>query len=216
MGDREWKPPVDGAERREPPAAERRPLAPPGPDEDPVPPPARPPLSNETKPPVLRKIPMPRVVKTARTLWLTSFVLGGAAVFIAFLSHETLVAELTETLGRLAPGYDEDEVGTLVDAVYWSSVAGLGVIITIEAVLLGVLLNRRGGVRWAQFPVLVLHAGAVLLGTAFLGIGDWGVVVELLLLAGFVLAFVGWVLCLFPRAHRWFRAADESQRRPLD
>lgn len=159
---------------------------------------------------------MPRVVRIARTLWLTSFVLGGVAVFIAFLSHESLVAELTETLGRLAPGYDEDEVGTLVDAVYWSSVAGLGVIITIEAVLLGVLLNRRGGARWVQLPVLVLHAGAVLLGTAFLGIGDWGVVVELLLLTGFVLAFAGWVLCLFPQAHRWFRAADEAQRRPLD
>ncbi len=53
-------------------------------------------------------------------------MLSGAAVLIAFLSRDTLTAELTETLGRLAPGYDEDEVSSLVDVVYWSSIAGLG------------------------------------------------------------------------------------------
>src|SRR5688500_7059376 len=63
------------------------------------PPPPRPSLSDERKPPVLRKIPAPRPVKVGRALWMISFVLGGAAVFIAFVSGDTLMAELTDVLG---------------------------------------------------------------------------------------------------------------------
>ncbi len=134
-------------------------------------------------------------------------------MLIAFLSRETLTAELTETLGRLAPGYYEEDVSSLVDVVYWSSIAGLGLVVAIEAVLLAFVMNRRGGARWLQLPVLVLHTGVVLVASAFIAIGDWGAVVELLLLAGLVFAVVAWVLCLVPSAHRWFRMRDESQRR---
>jgi hypothetical protein len=168
-------------------------------------------MSDQTRPPVLRKIPVPKVVRFARTLWLLSFVSSGAAVLIAFLSRDTLTAELTETLGRLAPRYDEEEVSSLVDVVYWSSIAGLVLVVGLEAVLLGFVMNRRGGARWLQLPVLVLHTGVVFIASAFIAIGDWGAVVELLLLAGLVFAVVAWVLCLVPPAHRWFRMRDESQ-----
>lgn len=215
MGDRESKP-VDDAEQPASVAAERTPLSPPGDDEDLTPPPARPPIADDTKPPVLRKIPVPRLVKLARTFWVLSFVAGGAAVFIAFVSRDTLITELTETIGRLAPGYSEDDVTALVDVAYWSSVAGLGLVITLEAILLGFVLNRRGGARWLQLPMLVLHAGVVLVATAFIAIGDWGVLVELLLVAGLVLAIAGWVLCLFPAANRWFRMKDEAQLAAFD
>jgi hypothetical protein len=185
-------------------------------NEDPTPPPPRPSLSDQTKPPVLRKIPAPGPVKVARALWMLSFVLGAAAVFIAFLSGDTLRFELTEILSRLAPGYDADAVTSLVDLIYWASLGGLGLIIAIEAVLLAFLMNRRGGARWVQLPMLVLHAGGVLVASAFLGIGDWGVVIELLLVAGFVVAFAGWILCLFQRAHRWFRIKDQAEPAALD
>ena len=173
-------------------------------------------MSDDTKPPVLRRIPVPRVVKVARTLWILSFVLGGAAVFIAFISQDTLIAELTETIGRLAPGYSEDDVSALVDAVYWSSIAGLGLVITIEAVLLAFVMNRRGGARWLQLLVLALQTGVVLVASAFITVGDWGGLVELLLLAGLALAVVGWVLCLVAPARRWFRMTDESQLPAFD
>lgn len=193
------------------------PLRPPSLDDDDAPPPPpRPPLTDETRPPVLRPIPTPGVVRTARTLWILGFVLGGAAVFIAFLSRDAIVDELTERLGRLAPGYDADQIASLVDVVSWSSIAGLGLIIAIEAVLLGSLMNRRGGARWLQLIVLVLHAGAVLVGSAFLAIGDRAVFVTALLVAGFVLCVVAWALFLVPGAGRWFRMKDEAQRAALD
>ena len=173
-------------------------------------------MSDDTKPPVLRKIPVPRIVKVARTFWVVSFVLGGAAVFIAFLSRDTLIVELTETLGRLAPGYDPAEVESLVNIVYWASVVGLALVITIEAVLLAFILNRRGGARWLQLLVLALHAGVVLVASAFIAIGDWALVIELLILAGLALAVVGWVLCIVPQANRWFRLKDEAQSAALD
>jgi hypothetical protein len=202
---------VDDGEERASVRSERMPLAPPRDDDDGPPPPPRPPMSADSKPPVLRKIPIPKVVRAARTLWILSFVLGGAAVFIAFISRETLIAELTETIGRLSPGYSEADVSALVDLVYWLSIVGLALVITIEAVLLGFVLNRRGGARWLQLAVLVLQTGTVLVASAFLTVGDWGGVVELLLLAGLALAVVGWVLCLIGPAHRWFRMKDESQ-----
>lgn len=208
--------PADDAPQGVSPEVERMPLAPPRDFEDTPQPPARPVMSDQTKPPVLKQIPMPKIVKVARSLWIFSFVLGGAAVFIAFISRDALVAELTTTLGRLAPGYDEEEVAALVDLVYWSSIAGVAVAIAIEAVLLGVLLNRRGGARWLQLIMLALHAGAVLVASAFLAVGDWAGLIELLLLAGLVLAIVGWVLCLFPAAGRWFRVRDEPQALPFD
>lgn len=192
-------------------------MAPPRADEDDsTPPPARPPMSDDTKPPVLRKIPVPRIVKVARTLWALSFVLGGAAVFIAFLSRDALIVELTETLGRLAPGYGPAEVDSLVNIVYWASIVGLALVITIEAVLLAFVLNRRGRARWLQLLVLAMHVGVVLVASAFIAIGDWALVIELLILAGLALAVVGWALCIVPQANRWFRLKDEAQLAALD
>ena len=217
MGERESERPVGDTGEQQAAVERRMPLRPPSLDDDDAPPPPpRPPLTDETKPPVLRAIPTPRVVRTARTLWILSFVLGGAAVFIAFLSRDAIVEELTERLGRLAPGYDAGEVASLVDVVYWSSIAGLGIIITIEAVLLGSLMNRRGGARWLQLLVLVVHAGAVLVGSAFLAIGERALLVAALLVAGFVLCVVAWALCLAPAAGRWFRMRDEAQLAALD
>jgi hypothetical protein len=185
-------------------------------DEDPTPPPARPSMSDERPPPVLRSIPAPGTVKAARTLWILSFVLGGAAVFIAFLSGETLMAELGELLDRLAPGYDETEISSLVDVMYWSSLGSLGLVIAVEAILLAMIMNQRGRARWVQLFVLILHAGAALLSAAFLGVGDWGIVIQLSLIAGLALATTGWVLTLFPPAQRWFRMKNETEFVPLD
>lgn len=216
MGDRESKPQAAADAERVSNGAERMPLAPSREGVDPTPPPARPPMSDDSKPPVLRKIPMPRVIRIARTFWILSFVLGGAAVLITFLSHGSITAELTTTLVRLTPGYTEDEVATFVDVVYWSSIAGLGLVITSEAILLAFILNRRGGARWWQLLVLVLHVVVVVVALAFIAIGAWGTLVALLLVAGLALAVIGWVLCLLGPAGRWFRLKDEVQAAALD
>ncbi|WP_165906152.1 hypothetical protein [Agromyces badenianii] len=159
---------------------------------------------------------MPGAVRSARALWVLSFVLSGGAVLIAFLARDTLIADLTETLGRLAPGYEQTEVDSIVRLVYWASIVGLALVVTIEAVLLGSLLGRRGGARWWQLPVLALHTGVVLVASAFLAIGDWAVAIQLLVLAGLALAVVAWVLCIVPSANRWFRMKDEAQVAALD
>jgi len=192
-----------------------RPLVP---DDDPdsVPPPARPVMSDQTRPPVLRPVPPPRSIRTSRSLWLLSFVLSAFGVLVAFLSHEAVTTELTELIGRLSPTYDESEVDSLVNLVYWASLAGLAIVVAVEAALLAFVMNRRGGARWLQLIVLVLHAAVVLMGSAFLAVGAVAVPVELLLVAGFVVAFAAWVCSLAPSAHRWFRMKDEAQLAALD
>jgi hypothetical protein len=180
-------------------------------DDDLAPPPERPSLSDERRPPVLKTVPPPRSVKTARILWLLSFTAVAAAMLIAFLAHEAIAAELEETLLRLAPGYDASSISSLVDTIYWTCIASLGVVVTVEAILLAMLLNRRGGARWAQLPLLLVHAGAALVGSAFLTVTEFGFLVEVLLLGGLGLAVAAWISSLFPAANRWFRTRGEVQ-----
>lgn len=179
--------------------------------DDLAPPPERPALSDDRRPPVLKIVPPPRSVRTARVLWLLSFTVTAAAMLIAFLSHESIAAKLEETLLRLSPGYDEASISSLVDVIYWTCIASLGVVVTVEAILLAMLLNRRGGARWAQLPLLLVHAGAALIGSAFLTATEFGFLVEALLLVGLGLAVAGWVSSLFPGASRWFRTRGEVQ-----
>jgi hypothetical protein len=180
-------------------------------DDDLAPPPERPSLSDDRRPPVLKIVPPPRSVKTSRVLWLLSFTAVAAAMLIAFLSHESIAAELEETLLRLAPGYDASSISSLVDGIYWTCIASLGVVVTVEAILLAMLLNRRGGARWAQLPLLLLHAGAAIVGSAFLTVTEFGLLVAALLLVSLALALAAWVASLFPAANRWFRTRGEVQ-----
>jgi hypothetical protein len=180
-------------------------------EDDLAPPPERPSLSDDRRPPVLKIVPPPRSVKTSRILWLLSFTAAAAAMLIAFLSHESIAAELEETLLRLAPGYDESSISSLVDGIYWACIASLGVVVTVEAVLLAMLLNRRGGARWAQLPLLLLHAGAAIVGSAFLTVAEFGLIVAALLLGSLALAVIAWIASLFPGANRWFRTRGEVQ-----
>lgn len=185
-------------------------------DEDFTPPPARPELSDQTRPPVFRPIPPPRTVTWARALWFASFAFNAVGVLIAFLSYDAIRTQLRETLLRVAPNYDETSIEGLVDTIFWSSLAILGIVLVLEAVLLGFIMNRRGGARWLQLPVLVVHAGAVLVGSAFLAVSELGVLVEPLLISGFLLAGGGWILELLRPSHRWFRLRDESQAARAD
>lgn len=184
-------------------------------DDDLAPPPERPSLSDERRPPVLKAVPPPRSVKTARVLWLLSFTAVAAAILIAFLAHEAIAAKLEETLLRLSPGYDEASISSLVDVIYWTCIASLGVVVTVEAILLAMLMNRRGGARWGQLPLLLLHAGAAIVGSAFLTVTEFGLLVAVLLLAGLGLAVAAWISSLFPGANRWFRTRGEVQTATL-
>jgi hypothetical protein len=179
-------------------------------DDDAPPPPERPALSDQRRPPVRKPVPPPWPLPTARVLWFASFAASAAAILIAFLSREAIAVELEETLLRVAPNYDATSIGSLVDVIYWSSIAALGVVVTAEAVLLAVLLNRRGGARWLQVPVLVLHVVAALAGIAFLAVVEFGLIVEILILVGLVFAVLGWFFPLLPSAHRWFRTKHQS------
>lgn len=190
--------------------------APPAPGDDLAPPPERPSMSDDRRPPVIKAVPPPRSVRTARVLWLFSFAAAAGAVLIAFLSRESIAAELEETLLRLAPGYDEASIASVVDVVYWTCIASLGVVVTVEAILLAMLMNRRGGARWVQLPLLLVHAGAAIVGGAFLTVTELGLLVEALLLGGLGLAVAAWIASLLPSANRWFRSRGEVQTATLD
>ena len=186
-----------------------------GEDLDP-PPPERPALTDHRPPPVRRRVPPPWPVPTSRILWLAGFAANAAAMLVAFVARDAIGAELEETLLRVAPDYDATSIGSLVDGIYWASIALLGAVVAAEAVLLAVLLNRRGGARWLQLPVLVVHGFATLAGIAFLAVAEFGTLVEVLLIGGFLCAVVAWILPLLPSAHRWFRTKDETRAAPLD
>jgi hypothetical protein len=185
-------------------------------DDEGPPPPERPVMSDRRRPPVRKPVPPPWPIPTARILWFASFALDAAAMLVAFLGRDAIEAQLEETLLRVAPTYDQTSIGSLVDGIYWASIAVLGIVVALEAVLLAFLLNRRGGVRWIQLAVLVLHAVAATAALAFLTVAEFGILVEALVLGGFVVAVVAWVFPLLPSAHRWFRTKGERHPAPAD
>ena len=203
--------------RRAPPG-ERMPLAPPRVDEDDsTPPPARPPMSDDTKPPVLRKIPVPRSrqgradvlgpeLRPRRSRRVHRLPVTGHAHRRAHRDARPARAGVrsctrwrrssTSSTGRASPGSDWSSRSRRCSSRSSSTAAG-----------------EPGGCScssWCCTPVWCSWRRR----SSRSAIG--AVVVELLILAGLALAVVGWVLCIVPPANRWFRLKDEAQSAALD
>src|SRR5690606_22301173 len=104
---------------------------------------------------------------------------------------------------------DQDEAAatSLTQLLFWAAFAGLAAVTVLEAVLVFVMLNGRGGMRWALIPIVVLvHTPAALLADAFVAIDEGGRLISLLLLLQWGAAVVATVASLLPAAGDWFAA----------
>ena len=169
-------------------------------------PPPRPGLSYSTPPPIPVTAPVPRTVRTARTLWLFSFVAGLAVLLGSFVARDSNLQRLRGVVADMAAGSDTDSVGTAADIVFWGSVGALLLVTALEAAVRAAALGRRTWARWALTLLLAAHLPVLLLASAFLvPSGAAGSYVVMLWGAGLLLAFAGLALLFLPSAGAWLK-----------
>jgi hypothetical protein len=179
----------------------------PGGDEGRLPaPPPRPGLSYSAPPPIPVTPVLPRVVRTARTLWVLSFVAGLAVLLGSFVARDSNVQRLRGVVADMAAGSDAESVGTAAEIVFWGSIGALLLVTALEAVFLGAALGRRNWSRWVLLLLLAAHVPVLLLASAFLvPSGAEGSYVVMLWGAGLLLAAAGMVFLFLPAAGTWLK-----------
>ncbi|MGN7200699.1 hypothetical protein [Arthrobacter sp. SAFR-044] len=169
-------------------------------------PPPRPGLSYSAPPPIPVTTPVPRTVRTARSLWLFSFVAGLAVLLGSFVARDSNLQRLRGVVADMAAGSDAGSVGTAANVVFWGSIGALLLVTVLEAAVLAAVWGRRTWARWALVPLLATHVPVMLLASAFLvPSGAAGSYVVMLWGAELLLAFAGLVLLFLPSAGAWLK-----------
>ncbi|MFF1252861.1 hypothetical protein ACFVYC_10270 [Pseudarthrobacter sp. NPDC058329] len=180
--------------------------APPSPSGPPAPPP-RPGLSYSTPAPIAVIPAAPRSVRTARTLWLLSFVAGLAVLAGSFLTRDSHLERLRTVVEQMAPGGDAEAVTAATGIVFWGSGGAVLLVMLLEAAMLGVVMGRQGWARWALLPLLAGHVLVLAVAAVFLvPEGDAGSYVVLLWGLQLLLALLGLVLFFVPSANAWLKS----------
>jgi hypothetical protein len=170
-------------------------------------PPPRPALAESAPAPIAVAVPPPSPVRAALSLWLAAFAAGLVAALIAFLNRQAQVDRLRETAAGIGTGRDPSTLDTVAVVAWWSGLGALLVLIGVEALLLAVLLRRRGWARWVLLAVLPVHLGVMVLGASILAPPGAETYLVLLLAAQAVLGAAALTASLLPRANAWFRSA---------
>ncbi|MHC6593093.1 hypothetical protein ACYSM9_10855 [Arthrobacter sp. C152] len=167
-------------------------------------PPPRPGPSYSAPPPIPLVPRPPRAVRTARRLWLASFVTGLAVLAGSFLTRDSHLQRLNVLVADLAPGGGTDALGATAGTIFWGSLAALLLFIILEAAVLAVVMGRRRWARWVLVPLLAGHAAVLLVASAFLvPRGEAGSHVVLLWGGALIMACAGLGLLFLPSAGAW-------------
>ena len=169
-------------------------------------PPPRPGLSYSTPPPIPVTPPVPRIVRTARTLWVLSFAAGLAVLLGSYVARDSNLQRLRGVVAAMAAGSDTGSVDTATDIVFWGSLGALLLVTVLQASALAAALGRRNWARWVLLLLLAAHLPVLLLASAFLVPGgSEGSYVVMLWCAGLLLALAGLVLLFLPSAGAWLK-----------
>jgi hypothetical protein len=178
------------------------------------PPPPRPESSGLKPPPIQAKVPPPGAVVASRSIWIAGFVVGLLAVVIAFYARDGVLDALQERLGDLMPDESDDTLERVTAVVFWVSITAILLVTLIESLLLRRMMGRHGGIRWVMLVALLVHAGVALLADAFLGVGDAGIFLRLLIFGQLALSALGLLVSVLPGTGRWFRLEHEMRDGP--
>ncbi|WP_210505852.1 hypothetical protein [Naasia sp. SYSU D00057] len=127
-------------------------------------------MSDRTPPPIPRAAPLPRTIRVGQALWTASLLAGILVLVLAVLRRTDQFERLRTFVGDLQADAADSTIDTVATVAFWTAVAVLGVLTLIELALRG-RAERRAGARWALLLVLLLHAGAAVLGDPLVALG---------------------------------------------
>ncbi|WP_159615748.1 hypothetical protein [Arthrobacter zhaoguopingii] len=167
--------------------------------------PPRPGLARSTPAPIVATVPAPGPVGAARSLWLASFAAGIVAALLAFLNRRSQLDRLREAAAGIGTERDPMTLDTVASVAWWGGLGVFLVLIGIEALLLAVLLHRRGWPRWVLLALLPVHLAVLAAGGSILAPPGTETYFILLLVAQALLGAAALAASLLPRANAWFR-----------
>lgn len=165
--------------------------------------PSRPTLNQKAAPPVLVKMPPPFLVRLAQMLWILSLMTGVVGIVYAFIIRLQQLKPIEKLIKGVVPGRAAETYTSAAELLFWCVFGGMLVIILLEIVHLVSFGNRKPNVRWWQFGALMLQGVVLLLAHEYIAMGDRGQPLQLLLLAQFALAVLGFLVSLLPPALHW-------------
>ena len=163
-------------------------------------------MSWSAPPPIPATPSLPGTVRTARTLWVLSFLAGLTVLAGSFVARDSNLHRLRAVVADTAARNGMASAGTAAEIVFWGSMGALLLATLLEAVALAAVLARRAWARWVLLTLLASHLPVLLLASVFLvPTGAAGSYVVMLWVAGMALAFGGLVLLVLPPAGAWLR-----------
>ncbi|GER23452.1 hypothetical protein NCCP1664_19480 [Zafaria cholistanensis] len=133
--------------------------------------------------------------------------MGVAACLVAYFSRDATLEHLKGLVMQRQTVGHEVALDALVSTLFWGCLGTLLAVMAIQALLVKVMMNRHGRLRWALLAVLPLHGFAVVVVDAFLVLPSGaGTATSVLLLAQLALSGVALVLGVLDGTSAWFRA----------
>jgi hypothetical protein len=167
-------------------------------------------MSDLTPPPVRAKTPPPPVVATSRVLWLLSFVAGFLVIAFAFLSTDARLERLREFVADIDADAPAETLDGAASALFWIVVGALGVVLLLEAALLGAMLKQRRFARWVAIPVVAVQIAVILVANELLALGAEGPYFSIALIVQLALAGAALVASFLPGSGPWFRERHDT------
>lgn len=166
-------------------------------------------MSDVTPPPMMAATPPTATVAVARSLWLASFVVGAAALVVAFLTRDAQLAQLRDLVEDIAGTMTTARRDSVTTTIFLGSLGVLAVFIGLEALLLRSMSARRPNMRWFLLLALALHIAVGTFATGFVSLGDQGLIVTVFLIGEAVLASLALVVTFLPGTRAWFHRQPE-------
>lgn len=177
--------------------------------------PERPSLADKDGAPVLVKLSPPFLVRLSQLLWISSLLLGAAAVVYMFVIRKAQLPDIAARI-RLVDGSRADVTYTAAaDIVFWAIFAPVVIAILLQIALQVSFASRRPNVRWWQFGSIMLQAGVLLLARQLVAFGDRGMPLERILLIQLGLAAAGLLVSVLPPALHWTARRYDVRRGPV-
>ncbi len=167
--------------------------------------PPRPEFAGSAPAPIVVAVPPPGAVAAARSLWLAGFAAGIVAALLAFLNRRSQLDRLRGVAEGIGTERDPLTLDTVASVAWWGGLGAQLVLIGVEALLLAVLLRRRGWPRWVLLALLPVHLAVMAAGGSILAPPGAETYVVLLLVAQALLSAAALAASLLPRANAWFR-----------
>jgi hypothetical protein len=150
-------------------------------------------------------------MRLAQFLWVVSFLVGTACIFIVYFMRESQIKWLRALVHDTSLDISPKSLESVPGLVFWVSLGAVSLVILVEVLLVSMVMLARNRARWTLVIILFLHlVVAVLAGTFLIPPVSTGPYVLSFLGIEFLLALAATVITFLPSSARWIKSRGLS------